>query len=159
MRNISKKIVSSVIAFCAPPVLLIGVPLIVSLIIAGMMPARAQVPTNGARQSGTIVPNNTTGVNLKASQGIVIDVVVSSISATPAYLKFYDKATQPVCGTDVPVKRVLIPGSTAGLTTAVPFPVGVRFTLGIGYCVTTGIADNDTTAPAASTFLVNIDWN
>jgi hypothetical protein len=29
---------------------------------------------------------------------------------------------------------------------------------GITYCVTTGIADNDTTAPAAATFLVNVDF-
>lgn len=36
---------------------------------------------------------------------------------------------------------------------------GVAFGTGITYCVTTGIADNDTTAPAATTFLVNLDWN
>lgn len=122
--------------------------------------AHAQQPAAG-RMSSAIVPNNTTGVLLKGGSGFVYSIQVGGIGAAPAYLKLYDKATAPTCGTDTPVKRLIIPAaSTAanGEDASHPFPFGIRFELGIGYCVTTGIADNDTTAPAASTFIVNIDW-
>lgn len=142
---------------------LIAIAIIVStIIVSSILPARAQIPSNGATQAGTIVPNNTTGVNLKAMPGIVMDVIVSSIASAPAYLKLYNKATAPTCGTDTPVKRIAIPAAATaanGTTTPISFPVGIKFSLGIGYCVTTGIGDSDTTAPTASTILLNIDWN
>jgi hypothetical protein len=107
-----------------------------------------------------IAPNNTTGINLKASAGTVYGIQLGSISANPAYLKLYNKATAPTCGTDTPVKRLIIPAnSTPGAGSNISFSGGVSFTNGIGYCVTTGITDADTTAPAANTFLINIDWN
>jgi len=118
--------------------------------------------TGGATAGNEIAPNNTTGINLKASAGTVYGVQIGGIGSAPAYLKLYNKATAPTCGTDTPIKRLIIPAaSTAALGAGsnISFPVGVAFSLGIGYCVTTGIADADTTAPAASTFLVNIDWN
>lgn len=123
--------------------------------------APAAAATGGATASGAIAPNNTTGVNLKASAGSVYSIQLGGIGAAPAYLKLYNKATAPTCGTDTPVKRLIIPAaSTAALGggSNVSFPAGVAFSLGIGYCVTTGITDADATAPAASTFLINIDW-
>lgn len=123
-------------------------------------PALAQT-INPAIPSGTIAPNNTTGVLLKGGSGIVWGVELGSIGAAPAYLKLYDKATAPTCGTDTPVKRLIIPAAATaanGAAQHIGFPAGVRFQIGIGYCVTTGIADADTGAPAAATFLINIDW-
>lgn len=118
--------------------------------------------TNGASTTGNIAANNTTGVNLKGSAGTVYGVQLGGIGSAPAYLKIYDKATAPTCGTDTPIKRLIIPAaSTAanGGGSNVSFgPSGILTTLGIGYCVTTGITDADTTAPAANTFLVNVDW-
>jgi hypothetical protein len=108
-----------------------------------------------------IAPNNTAGVLLKGGSGVVWSIQVGGIGSAPAYLKLYDKTAAPTCGTDTPVKRIIIPAAATaanGAGYAIPLPQGVRFTLGIGYCVTTGIADNDATAPAASTFLINIDW-
>jgi hypothetical protein len=35
---------------------------------------------------------------------------------------------------------------------------GDAYGLGIVMCITTGIADNDTTAPAASTYIVNVHF-
>ena len=118
--------------------------------------------TNAATPGNEIAPNNTTGVNLKASAGTVYSVQLGGIGSAPAYLKLYDKATAPTCGTDTPIKRLIIPANPTaadGSGSNVMFPVGVKFSNGIGYCVTTGITDADTTAPAASTFLINIDWN
>jgi hypothetical protein len=125
----------------------------------------ATVPAAGASTGATpgqeIAPNNTTGVLLKASPGVIWGVQLGGIGSAPAYLKLYDTATAPTCGSGTPVKRLIIPAaSTAanGAGSNVPFPTGVQFQNGIGYCVTTGITDADTTAPAASTYLVNIDW-
>lgn len=119
-------------------------------------------PTGGASTSGAIVPNNTTAVVLKASAGTLYGVQLAGLGSAPAYLKLYN-ATSATCGSGTPVKRLIIPAaSTAanGAGSNITFgPQGVVFGTGITYCVTTGITDADNTAPAASTFLVNVDWN
>lgn len=138
------------------------------------LPAQANTTTNigmvthsvaangGATPTGNIVANNTTAVVVKASAGTLYGVQLAGLGSAPAYLKIYN-ATSATCGSGTPVKRLMIPAaSTAanGAGSNITFGVaGVAFSTGITYCVTTGIADNDTTAPAASTFLVNIDWN
>jgi hypothetical protein len=114
-----------------------------------------------ATPGNEIAPNNTTGVQLKGASGIVWGVQLGGVGSAPAYLKLYDKATAPTCGTDTPIKRLIIPAATTaanGALSNIEFPAGIRFNLGIGYCVTTGITDADTTAPAANTFLINVDW-
>jgi hypothetical protein len=118
--------------------------------------------TGGATPGNEIVPNNTTGVSLKGGAGTVYGVQLGGIGSAPAYLKLYDKATSPTCGTDTPIKRLIIPAAATaanGAGSNISFPVGIKFALGIGYCVTTGIGDSDTTAPAANIYLVNVDWN
>lgn len=116
----------------------------------------------GATPLGNIGANNTTAVVVKGSPGTLYGVQIYGIGSAPAYLKLYN-ATSATCGSGTPVKRLMIPAaSTAanGAGSNVTFgPQGVAFGTGITYCVTTGIADNDTTAPAASTFLINVDWN
>ena len=118
-------------------------------------------PGLGASTSGAIVPNNTTAVVLKASAGALYGVQLYGLATSPAYLKLYN-ATSATCGSGTPVKRLMIPAAATaanGAGSNITFgPAGILFTVGITYCVTTGIADADTGAPAASTFLVNLDW-
>lgn len=118
--------------------------------------------TGGASTTGNIAANNTTAVVVKASAGTLYGVQLAGLGSAPAYLKIYN-ATSATCGSGTPVKRLMIPAaSTAanGAGSNITFgPVGVNFSTGITYCITTGIGDSDTTAPAASTFLVNLDWN
>lgn len=117
--------------------------------------------TGGQSTTGNIVANNTTAVVVKASAGTLYGAQLYGIGSAPAYLKIYN-ATSATCGSGTPVKRLMIPAaSTAanGAGSNISFgDVGVDFSTGITYCVTTGIADADTTAPAASTYLVNLDW-
>lgn len=131
-------------------------------LVCNVLPAASQsLPTKGANQLSAIAPNNTTGVVVKATPGVITGIQVGGIGSAPAYLKLYDKATAPT-GSDTPVKRILIPAAATaanGQMIAIDAPVGIKFAAGISYRVTTGIADNDTTAPAASTFLINIDYN
>lgn len=117
--------------------------------------------TGGQSTTGNIVANNTTAVVIKASAGTLYGAQLYGIGSAPAYLKIYN-ATSATCGSGTPVKRLMIPAaSTAanGAGSNISFgDVGVDFGTGITYCVTTGIGDADTTAPAASTYLVNLDW-
>lgn len=108
-----------------------------------------------------IAANTNNSTLIKGSAGWVWSLQLGGIGAAPAYVKLYDKATVPTCGTDVPVKTFIIPAaSTAanGGGSNISLTVGENFLLGIGLCVVTGIADNDNTAVAAATFIVNIDY-
>lgn len=66
-------------------------------------------------------------------------------SASPRYLKLYNKASTPVVGTDFPFWVETLEASA-------PFVIdlaGLYFALGLGYGITTGIADSDTGAISA----------
>jgi hypothetical protein len=117
--------------------------------------------TGGATTTGNIAANNTTAVVVKASAGTLYGAQIYGIGAAPAYLKIYNAATA-TCGAGTPVKRLMIPAAATaanGAGSNISFgDVGVAFGTGITYCVTTGITDADATAPAANTYLVNLDW-
>lgn len=83
--------------------------------------------------------------------------IVSNTTVTVYYLKLYNKATTPVCGTDVPKWTVPIPfgASNAAGGFVLPLGQGLMFPLGLGFCITSGIADNDTGA-AATGLTVNL---
>ena len=98
---------------------------------------------------------------IQAGLSTVSAVQLGGVGAAPAYLKLYDKATAPTCGTDTPKKTLIIPAAaTAALGggSNVTIYGGALFSLGLGICVTTGIADSDTGAVAAGTFTINIDY-
>lgn len=79
-----------------------------------------------------------------AGQNILKWVVASNNTGTVNWLKFYNKATAPTCGTDIPVLTVMVPtNATGGGVTPVGFD-DTRFPLGIGFCLTALQADNDT---------------
>jgi len=78
-------------------------------------------------------------------------------TTSTAYLKFYNKATAPTCGTDVPVMTVPLPsGATVGGPPAQPdISDGILFPLGVGFCITANFADNDNTATVTG-IIVNV---
>lgn len=113
---------------------------------------------SGATPSFVVAANSNNSTNLKGSAGTVYSIQTSNINATTAYfIKLYDKATAPTCGTDTPVGGYVIPAANGGNNVTVM--VGKKFTLGIGYCIVAGIANNDNTSVPAATILTNIDWN
>lgn len=116
-------------------------------------------PCTGLSISSTIVANNTTSVVVKAAPGLVYQVDAYANGTSSAYVKLYDALTA-TCGSGTPKARYLIPygtSSTGGGFIA-PQVFGDLYTTGIVLCVTTGIADNDTGSPAASTFIVNVHY-
>lgn len=115
----------------------------------------------GATPKHIVAANSDNSTSLKGSAGTVYGVQLSGIGSAPAYLKFYNKATAPTCGSDAVVAQYMIPAnSTAanGGGNNVAFPVGKNFSTGIGYCVVAGLPDSDDTSVAAATFVINIDW-
>lgn len=73
-------------------------------------------------------------------------VALSNTSASAIYVKFYNKATAPTVGTDIPYMTIAVPAN--GFVNY-DFSQAIRFNLGIGVGVTGAVADSDTTAVAA----------
>ena len=90
-----------------------------------------------------------------AGRGYVKRISVA-ISATPRWLKVYDKATAPA-STDTPAWRMWCPiGQTIGDFTQIP----IRFKLGLGYRFSLGGANADVayTGFADSDAAVNVQY-
>jgi len=116
------------------------------------------ITSGGMSRSYAQLANTTNATVVKASAGQVYRIEAFNNSAVIAYLKFYDKATAPTVGSDTVVWKVLIPASTSGTGVALDEVMGLVFSTGIGYAVTTGIADSDTGAVAASAYIVDIGY-
>lgn len=136
-----------------------------AVVAAGNPLTVASVPlaSGGLVIQSAIVANNTTSVAVGTSaphQIYGIDAYSIS-SATPAFIKLYN-ATQgsTTCGSGTPLARFMIPasGGTAGSGQIWHDANGIAFGTALTYCVTTGIADADTSAPAASTYILNISY-
>jgi hypothetical protein len=100
---------------------------------------------------------DTNSNNVKGSRGVVIGATATNTNAAARYLKFYNKATAPTCGTDTPVLRFLIPPSNGGHSPNL-FAIPMPFPLGIGYCITTGATDADTGAVAANEVILDLSY-
>jgi len=99
----------------------------------------------------------TNATSLKATAGNVFVVAASNVSASGRFVKFYNKATAPTVGTDVPVLVVPV---AANSTVAIEFGIlGMRFATGIAYAITGAIADADTTAVGAGEVKLHITYN
>jgi len=115
--------------------------------------------TNGGATPAKLVSAaSTNATSLKASAGQVYSIAAFNINAAVRYLKLYNKASAPTVGTDVPVQVYAIPGATTGGGFTLSIPVGMEFTTGIAYALTTGITDADNTGVAVSEILVNITY-
>lgn len=87
----------------------------------------------------------------------VTSVEVFNNNTTVAWLKLYDAATA-TCGSGTPVARYMIPGNSNGAGGIANYAIQDRYINGIVACVTTGIADSDTSAPAATTYVWQVHW-
>ena len=128
-----------------------------ALVLALALPARAQslkpLPfsyLSAVSTNSTLVAGN--------GQNILKWIVATNTSTTNTYyLKLYNKATAPTCGTDTPVMRIpLLPNSNGNGQFVGGFD-DTSFTLGIGFCLTGGLPDNDNTN-AATGVVINIGY-
>jgi hypothetical protein len=91
---------------------------------------------------------STNAAFIKNAAGTVYNIVASNTNAATRYVKFYNKASAPTLGTDVPVITIAVP--TNGTVQANMGVLGHRFSTGIAIAITTGAADSDTGAVAAN---------
>ena len=97
-----------------------------------------------------------TGVNVKNAAGQVYGWYIYNNATTTRYVKLYNIASAPTVGTTTPVMTIAVPGSTNGGAANVEFTNGIAFATGIGIGATTGVADNNTGAPAANDLVINL---
>lgn len=114
-------------------------------------------PTIGASQLFYRASTASTNATLiKGSSANVNSIVVANVRNSNVFLKLYNKATAPNVGTDTPSMTIVIP---ANLTLSVPCgPFGIRFPLGLGMGLTTGIPVNSTGAVAVDDAHVSISY-
>lgn len=83
--------------------------------------------------------------------------IVRNNAATSRFLKFYNKATAPAPGTDVPVLTIEVKtGEQLNITPYLPENIGMPFSLGLGYGITGALADADATAIAAGDVMLHL---
>lgn len=116
---------------------------------------------NALSVSSEIVPNNTTAVTICKTTCRIYQVDTFNNSTTLAYIKLYNGAAG-TCGqtSPAPVWRGMIPygTSSSGGGFTLPNVNGDAYPGGAWMCVTTGIADSDTGAPAATTYIINVHY-
>ena len=80
---------------------------------------------------------------------------VENNAAASRAVKFYDKASSPTVGTDIPKRTVIVP---AGQTFVAEFRRGKTFQSGLWVSVTVNAADADATAPTAGDIILTVDF-
>lgn len=124
------------------------------------------VGISGARTSGgtTIfrsIDIDETEEEIKATAGQIYWISAINLTAAVLYLKFYNAtAANVTVGTTTPVLTFPVPssGTTSGGGFVLSIPNGIAFGTAISVACTTGVADNDTGAPAASACVINIGY-
>lgn len=95
---------------------------------------------------------------VKSTAGQVYGIWFSNTATTTRFLKFYNAtAANVTVGTTTPVITVALPGNASDDISGVwSSAYGVKFDTAITVAATTGVADNDTGAPAANDVVINV---
>lgn len=106
------------------------------------LPVTGAVSGGGGTQVQVISTASTNSTSVKASAGTLYDITAINTNAATAYLKFYDKASAPTCASDTVLGTYPL---VQNIPVVMPSWTGKAFSLGIGLCITGGIAANDNT--------------
>ncbi|HVW75214.1 MAG TPA: hypothetical protein VHC39_16370 [Rhizomicrobium sp.] len=117
---------------------------------AGIGPTAMHKLTSAATTNATSV--KTSNANLCAGS-------LRNRAASERYFKFYNKASAPTVGTDIPVLTIGLPPASSMMLADFTGAAGIRFGNGIAYAITGAYADSDTTAVAAGDVDVNLVYN
>jgi hypothetical protein len=124
-----------------------------SLDIGSMPAVKLTTSTSGGANVYRRVGLSSTGLLIRGSATTVYGWHLANISAATVFVKLYNMATAPTVGTHTPHMTIFVPSSQA---VQVSVPQGVAFGTGLGIGATTGMLDNNTTAPSANSVLANI---
>ncbi len=115
--------------------------------------------TDSPRKNFHLVAAGSADNNLiKAGAGELCGWSIQNCVAALKYVHFYDKATAPVAGTDVPFLTLAIPfgASSAGFSLDKILEEGIAFTNGLGISITTTAADTGSTGVSANDIVANV---
>lgn len=132
--------------------------LLIALLLA--FPAHAQKfqADSNINVTSVIVANNATPIVIRAGTATVYGIEASNNSTAIAYVKLYNATSLTACGTGTPFARYMIPKEASASLQNATNVNGDAYVTGVVMCIVTGIADNDATAPAATTYTVNVHW-
>ena len=124
--------------------------------VSATQPISGSVTVSGTATATPVTPTasninsvgSTNAAFIKNAAGTIYNIIASNTNAATRYVKFYNKASAPTVGTDVPVLTIAVP--TNGTVQANMGVLGHRFATGIAIAITTGAADSDTGAVAAN---------
>ncbi len=125
------------------------------------------VGLSGARTSGGVpsrfrsIDLDQTEEELKATAGQIYWIHCMNLSASVVFLRFYNlTAANVTVGTSAIELTfpIATQGDTNGAGFFASFPNGIEFDTAITAACTTGIADNDTGAPAANVCILNVGY-
>lgn len=126
-----------------------------SAAIGSVTVASGAVTVSGTATTTPVTPTaysltttaSTNGANIKNAAGGLYEVTVSNVTATPIFVKFYNKASAPTVGTDVPILTI---AAAANSTVSLQFgATGKRFSTGISIAATGVITAADATNAVA----------
>jgi hypothetical protein len=100
--------------------------------------------------------NTTNLTTVKASAGTLFSAACSNNGAAAAFVKLYNKASNPTLASDVPVLIIPIPASS--VVSVNLGTLGHRFATGIALAITNLVGDTDATAVAAAQVKVIADY-
>lgn len=119
--------------------------------VSGTLTSAGTVTPAAPTTTNTVTTASTNAAVIKATAGSLYEVTISNPTATPIYVKFYNKTTAPTVGTDVPVLTIPVPASAtnAGTESYVFGSMGKRFSSGIGIATTAAAVATDTAVAVA----------
>lgn len=121
------------------------------------LPVRLAPQTSGGPTMYSLASAATTNsTNVKASAGQIYHIAATNNGTSAAYLKFYNKASAPTIGTDVPVWRLMLP---PGGGIVEPLPHGLAFATGIGLGIMTSASDGGGGAVTSNQVYVNLTYS
>jgi hypothetical protein len=104
----------------------------------------------------TVIVSSTVAPIIISGPAMLYGLEASSSILTPVFVKLYNSVSV-TCGSGVPTARYQIPPSTASPLQQ-SIPNGDAYGQGLTACITGGLADSDTTPPAANSYLLNLHF-
>jgi hypothetical protein len=119
--------------------------------VSGTVTVTGSVSLTGAKAAGGAshyrnIDLNSTGILIQTAQTYVTSIEVFNTTGATIYLKIYNKATAATSA-DTPIKTIPI---AAGRERDINSGIGWNIALGYSVRCVTGVADADTTSPAAN---------
>jgi hypothetical protein len=127
------------------------VGLVAGSLLVGDVAAQLRAGATGAATIAKVLA--TLGVNntlVKNSAAKLVGWTITNTTGAALSVHFYNKASIPAAGTDVPVFTLTIP---AGANNTFDHPVGIGFATGLGYSITGGPSDTDATSASANSIV------